>query len=550
MDAPVSRLCARLGLDERGWDLGVERLLRSRAWPIDVAQAMRPDGGPILDARLARELKSLDQPVPGLPEAWRLALRGRLFLYKRDGQARPDLLAAIKADPKLEPPRAWLAEHFLSHGELAEARAEAEKLLARRPSCAWALAVRGACARREGKADLAAEDLRKAAGLEPELAWLRVVASETASGALAYAEAVAQAEEAARLAPREAWAHLLLARAIYNCGGERERADRALTAALKLAPELAEARVMSAERLRRQGKFSQALKEYGRVAASGLRYERLHSWRGSLLRQMGRLKEALPDLDLACKLSPESSLGFLERAQARLRLKEFAGAFEDMAAACRLNFTRTWVHERPGEGDDFALVTGLLKEAAEKLPRSPWPRAWLGECHLRRGDAESAIEELDAALAVDPKCAWARAWKGEALLKLGKGAKAAEELAAAAALDPKDARARGRLGTALAGLGKNREALAAFDEAIRLDPRTSWTLGQRGRLQLLLGNPEAAARDLDGALELHRDYADAHLWRCAARRRLKDPRASDDLRRALELRADPAWARRELDLLS
>ncbi len=539
-----------MGLDEGGVNAGVEILIRSRTWPIRVAVARAPGSLSGINGQyLKKILASLR--LKKSAEGWGLALRGRGRFYLRDPRAEDDLRRAAESGPAAAHARLWLAELEMSRapGSAPAAIKILERISGPAPLRAWALAVRAACRFKGGETGPALEDADAAVKLDPRRPWLRTLRSEFLSEAVRYRESIADAVLAAKNLPKEPWAHLLLARAHFNCNGDRKAAAAALEHALRLDPRSAEGKVMKAEALRRTGRFGPALKVYRSVGDLGDRYPRLYAWRGSLLRQLGKNREALKDLDLACRLSPEYPLVFLERAHARLSLGSFAVAFEDMRRAARLDSKHGWAHGRPGESGEFERITRLLEQAASALPKNPWGPAWLGECLLKAGRFDEALARLDRALEIDPACAWVLTWRGETLLALGRAPEAVADLKKAAALDGGYARAVGRLGAALSLTGRPREALAKLHKAAQLDSRCAWIYGHRGEANLLLGRPAAAVADLERALQLDQGYPDAYLWRGMARKLLGDPRGDSDMRRALELRPDPAWVREWLERL-
>lgn len=537
-----------MGLDERGWDRGVDRVADLRCWPIYVAQADAPERArdPLVEKAWKR-VQALDDRAT---RAWAKALSGRCRHYLRRAGVQDDLEAALRLDPRLTPARLWLAEYLLGDRDLPRAEALARRAVKDHPGEAWPLAVHAACLFKRGQPQEALAALDLAVKKAPRRPWLRVLRGEILGAAMRSPESIAEHAAAAKLAPREVWAQLLLARAIYNGGGDKTRAGAALDRALKLAPDLFEARVMKAEALRRQGRFQPALREYRALEKIGVSpYPRLYAWRGSLLRQMGRLDEALKDLDRACAMSPEYSLPFVDRAHARLRRGNFSGAFEDMNAAARLDGKHGFYHRRPGEDDALAQVVSLLRRAAKTLPKSPWPAAWLGETYLRADRPPDALKALDRALALDPKCAWAWAWRGETLERLARKDAALKDFARSVKLDARYARAQGRLGVALAAAGRLKEALAALDASLALEATSAWALAHRGEVKLRLGRAKDALADLDRALNQHRDYADALLWRGMALGLLGRD-GKPDIARAQALGKDRAAMARWLEALN
>ena len=85
-----------------------------------------------------------------------------------------------------------------------------------------------------------------------------------------------------------------------------------------------------------------------------------------------------------------------------------------------------------------------------------------GVCHLFRGERSKALESFRQALRLEPDSASARLALGTVLLQSGQAEAAVAELEAAIALRPRMRQAHYQLGRAYQALGRSAEAEAAF----------------------------------------------------------------------------------------
>ena len=206
---------------------------------------------------------------------------------------------------------------------------------------------------------------------------------------------------------------------------------------------------------------------------------------GSYLLETGRLSEAVPHLEAALRIRPDSAQARSDLASALAgtpgRLPE---AIAEYQAAVRL---------LPGSAILHNNLGAALARFPDRLP--------------------DAIREGEAAVRIDPDYAEAHNNLASALAQTpGRLPEAIAEYQAALRINPEYAEAHLGLGLALAGIpGRREEAIAEYQAAlrIRLDyPEARYNLGvaltkTNGRL------PEAAA-EFEAALLLKPDYAEAH----------------------------------------
>ena len=118
---------------------------------------------------------------------------------------------------------------------------------------------------------------------------------------------------------------------------------------------------------------------------------------------------------------------------------------------------------------------GRYREAAVQfrgylmqVPLSADAHHWLAICHLQLGDLESALAEVETALAIDHEFAEARTLRGDLLAATGRVEEGLHDLRAAVNLDPDRPAAHIALGRTLMRTGDAGEAAAQFRYAIEL----------------------------------------------------------------------------------
>lgn len=273
--------------------------------------------------------------------------------------------------------------------------------------------------------------------------------------------AVADFRAALKLAPREAWIHAYLSRALISIG-DHAGALAAVKRASALRPDCAWILAWEGEVLRRAGDLKNALKRLDRSLALDENYEFAWAWRGGVNRLLKRFAAAEKDLSRAAELDPSYAWTMVERHLVRRARGNMAGALDDLDAA-RRHDPKSEFCSRPA---DAPAAIAQLRAWLKKHPKDARARAWLGRT---AGDRD----ELKRAVALSPSSGWIRAFLGEALAGLGLHAEAEAEFSAALKAEPL-AEARARRGQSRLALGRGAAALADLREAARLEPRAAW----------------------------------------------------------------------------
>jgi len=246
---------------------------------------------------------------------------------------------------------------------------------------------------------------------------------------------------------------------------------------------------------------------------------------GSYLLETGRLPEAMPHLEAALRIRPESAPARTDLASA---LAQTPGRLPEAIAQYRVA-----VRLLP----DAAIPHNNLASALAKFP----------EC------LPEAIREYQAALRIDPDYAEAHNNLGLALAGTpGRLPDAIAEYRAALRIQPDYAEAHYNLGVALSKTsGRLPEAAAEFEAALRLKPDYAEAHNNLGvALSQMPGRSSEAIAHFEAALRIQPDYADAHYNLGVALSQIPGglPEAIAHLEEALRLHPDPEL-RRTVDRL-
>jgi arylsulfatase A-like enzyme/Tfp pilus assembly protein PilF len=144
----------------------------------------------------------------------------------------------------------------------------------------------------------------------------------------------------------------------------------------------------------------------------------------------------------------------------------------------------------------------LYRQAAALSPADPQVWYELATALQRAGEGDEARAALEEALRHDPGRPQAHNALAVALANAGKLAEARDHLRAALAVDVRDAQIWNNLGNVERGLGQADEAAAAYQRAIALEPRYPDPLNGMGALEVARQRPAAALPWFDRALAL------------------------------------------------
>jgi tetratricopeptide (TPR) repeat protein/predicted Ser/Thr protein kinase len=286
------------------------------------------------------------------------------------------------------------------------------------------------------------------------------------------------------------------------------------------------------------GRLEEAEKDMDRVVAARPTSDS-YSNRGAIRSRRGRYPEALEDYERALQLSPDNATVHYNLGILRTRRNEQAAAVEAFRRAIELGRV---------QADGYvALADALIKlrrfaeaeEASTKAlalePGSGTAFADRGQARAAQGRVEEGLEDYLRALERRPDDSGILGDIGHIHVTCHRYAEALPFLRRARDLGKADAGLL--LGESLLQMGKFEEAEEAFTRAAKELPKNPFPWFGRGRVRQAQHRREEAIADLDQAVALSPDFAEAIGLRGVLKlegKRRKE--AATDLRRAIELK--------------
>ena len=211
------------------------------------------------------------------------------------------------------------------------------------------------------------------------------------------------------------------------------------------------------------------------------------------------MSEVSQILDRALRLGEEQDFG----GMAQVLEAGLEDNPEDPALLCWLAFARREGGDEGGAYELFRTVLGLDPEDPHILA--------LSGAALARFDDPDAEGALRTAAFMAPDLPFARLMYGAYLSREGMTEKAIEELQAAAALDEEDPQIPLELGVAYALAGEYGKARLALARTLELDPEDGWSRVLLGLVEVEDDDIEEAATDLAAGAERRPQDFEAQL---------------------------------------
>ncbi len=390
----------------------------------------------------------------------------------------------------------------LHNPELLKAYEAADLAIAKSPA-AGSLAARGRIRRLLGDLNGAAEDLKAALDLEPNLAAAHAWLGELD---LKRPEAEASLSRALELDGKLWWAFLYRAAAFF-LKGKTADARKDLETALKLKPKSALGWLLLGRCLEKDGLRPAAMKAYAAAAKANpvcsaayllsCRLAPTQRQRASLMRDAYNVSPVLGFITLQIHQT------FKVESPAYIRkILRFVFAHpETVGAYYRREATQSHFSHFPAE--DYSFVSRLASENRGLA----WAHAFFGRaaCYTAGGFPEG-VRHLTRAIRAAPHAGWFYAWRANARRVTGDFEGALKDFGSSIRLQPYYHRAFVWRGSLYRKMARFPEALADLDRAIAMDPYYSLTYHERSLVRRALGDHAGAAFDLDQAFFLDHRY--------------------------------------------
>jgi superkiller protein 3 len=394
------------------------------------------------------------------PQAREFILQGFELLGQHNAvEAEKVFRQAIEAQPEAEPAHRGLGLALREQGRLAEAFRELQTATQLDPSdadahyslgtVAWTLSVTESSS--PGKAgalgasdyqNLAGAEFSRALALSPKDATLRMNLAMLYLDSDRAREARQQAEEAVRIAPDSAPAHLVLGRADF-AGGEEDKAAQEFEAAVKLDPHDGGAYLALGQLRLFQHRLPQAEEALRRAIEISPNLGPANAALAQILATQGKTSQARSLLEKSVNLDPQDW-------QSQYQL------------AVLLN-----------QAGESARATELLEKVLRANPDFPGAREQMAASMLRRGDAKGATSLAESMIAKDPPGPEGHRIMALALWKQRDYEGSLAEAALALAPDPDSSSMLTLQAIALWQLGRKKDSQMAFRAAAKVEPQVT-----------------------------------------------------------------------------
>lgn len=342
--------------------------------------------------------------VPDFPAT--LALESRIAVVERRGDDALKLInRVVVATPN--DPQAWFQKgeiHLLGKGDNAAAVDAFRRALNLQPTHLPARA--GLVTVLLGQRDLkgASEQVAEMRRTLPQHIQTAYFDAQLAFANQDYKRAIELIEVVQKSAPKNLQV-LQLAGTIQLANGGLLQAERLLSQALALQPNLPFARRRLAQTLLRMGQPAKALATLQPLLTKGDEVAQTYSIAGEAYIQTGNLEQARASFDRAVKLEPRDPTNRTFLAMSKRKSAGIEATVTELQSIAEKDL---------GTNADLALITLLLSNKSfdralaaidvveRKLPDNPLPANLRGRVHLMRADAPAARLNFERALAIDP----------------------------------------------------------------------------------------------------------------------------------------------------
>lgn len=302
------------------------------------------------------------------------------------------------------------------------------------------------------------------------------------------------------------------------------RAEELLRRALAIKPDDAYAHNNLGNVLRQRGRLEQALESYSRALELRADYAEAAYGRGVTLQCLQRFAAALDSYERAVRIRPAFAEALANSGAVLQSLGRFPEALESYARALEIRPDYAEVHFNRG-----VILQGLRRpeEALDSYTHALAIRPDHADAHHNRGLAlqqlgrpEEALKSYERALLIHPRSADTHNNRGNVLRDLERLAQALESYERALEIDPRYADAYTNRGNVLKELERFEEALESYERALLIDPGHPEAHNGRGIVLHVLQRFEEALQSYEQVLAIKPDHAAAHSNRGNALREL------------------------------
>ncbi len=208
-----------------------------------------------------------------------------------------------------------------------------------------------------------------------------------------------------------------------------------------------------------------------------------HEALGAVLLEMGKMNDAIDELEAAAKLQPNDAgnqanlaLAYAQTGQPGKAIPHFELAVQlaDKPSEAKMSaqFFEAYAHALAATGKLNAAITELTAEEALAGRRANVDDE-IGSLYAQQGDWDAARSQFEHAISLDGSMVQARIHLGIVLRRQNDLGDSLATLAALVKLDPPNPLAVLEYGRTLAAAGKDDDAAPQFEKALKLDPQMS-----------------------------------------------------------------------------
>jgi predicted O-linked N-acetylglucosamine transferase (SPINDLY family) len=387
-------------------------------------------------------------------------------MSRRHFRAAP--IPPVRALPTAAIQQAWA---LYGQGQRAAAESLCRSILGHQAEHGGALALLGIMLAQSGRAEEAAQILRRAAAS----------------------------------LPGDASVHNNYGNVLRDLKRHRDALD-AYDRALTIQPDYADAHYNRAVALHGLGRLDDAIAGYDRTLALEPARAAAHNNRGAALQSLGRFREAVASFDRALALKPDYAGAHNNRGAALFGLRRLEEALASQERALALQPDFADAHNNRGVS---LRDLGRPREALASFDRAIAADPGRAQAHNNRGvmlkelgRVAEALCSYERAIALEPGYAEAHNNRGLALRELGRLEEAAASFERALTVNPAYPEAFLNHGATLHDLRRFHEALASHERALALKSDYAEAYRNQGHTLHELQRPDEALASYERALAL------------------------------------------------
>jgi tetratricopeptide (TPR) repeat protein len=300
--------------------------------------------------------------------------------------------------------------------------------------------------------------------------------------------------------------------------GDIEGAIRKYQAILKDHPERVDVRSNLGAAFSGLGRYEEAIEQYKLALARDGRNKTIRRNLAMAYYKAALFTEAAAELTQYVAAVPaglaERKDAILLLADCQVRIGEYKKVIEllsPLEASDPNNRTLAYVLGSALVGDGQMQRGQVLIDRVFRGEDSAEARLLIGSILLLADDGQTAVKELESAIALNPKLPTLRSWYGRALMRMGDSEKARRAFKSELSDNPNDFDANVFMGVLLKQDKSLDEAFSYLTRAVRLRPRDSYARYHLGALYSTMGRADDARALLEDVVKEFPEFIEARV---------------------------------------